>query len=43
MSSDLDEVLGLAHRVAVVAEGRMRAVLSREEATPSRVMELAAA
>lgn len=42
VSSDLDEVLGLAHRVMVVAEGSVRGVLSREEASPERVMSLAA-
>ncbi|MGO1769223.1 MAG: sugar ABC transporter ATP-binding protein [Microbacterium sp.] len=42
VSSDLDEVLGLAHRVLVVAEGAVRGVLPREEATAERVMGLAA-
>jgi ribose transport system ATP-binding protein len=41
VSSDLDEVLGLAHRVVVLARGENQGVLSRAEATPSRVMELA--
>ena len=41
VSSDLDEVLGLAHRVVVLARGENQGVLTREEATPSRVMELA--
>ena len=40
VSSELEEVLGLSHRVMVVAAGRQRAVLSREEATPERVMQL---
>ncbi|WP_309066069.1 sugar ABC transporter ATP-binding protein [Microbacterium sp.] len=43
VSSDLDEVLGLAHRVMVIAEGRVRGILARDEATPERVMGLAAA
>ncbi len=43
VSSDLDEVLGLAHRVMVVAEGHIRGILPRDEATPERVMGLAAA
>ncbi|MFV0405341.1 MAG: sugar ABC transporter ATP-binding protein [Propioniciclava sp.] len=43
VSSDLDEVLGLAHRVMVVAEGQMRGILSRDEANPEAVMSLAAA
>lgn len=40
VSSELEEVLLLSHRVMVVAGGRQRAVLSREEATPERVMQL---
>ena len=43
VSSDLEEVLGLAHRVMVVAEGRVRGILPREEATAEKVMGLAAA
>ena len=43
VSSELEEVLGLAHRVMVMSRGRQRGVLSREEATPQRVMELAVA
>ncbi|MBF4580584.1 sugar ABC transporter ATP-binding protein [Frigoribacterium sp. VKM Ac-2530] len=43
VSSDLDEVLGLAHRVMVLADGESRGVLSRAEATPGRVMSLATA
>ena len=41
ISSELEEVLGLSHRVMVMAEGRQRGILSREEATPDRVMSLA--
>ncbi len=41
VSSDLDEVLGLAHRVAVMSRGRLRGVLPRGEATRVSVMELA--
>ncbi len=41
VSSELEEVLGLCHRVLVMAGGRQRGILSREEATPRRVMELA--
>ncbi|HWR79090.1 MAG TPA: sugar ABC transporter ATP-binding protein [Pseudomonas sp.] len=41
VSSDLDEVLGLAHRVVVLARGEARGTLTREEANPDRVMELA--
>jgi ribose transport system ATP-binding protein len=41
VSSDLDEVLGLAHRVMVLARGEARGVLPRSEANGPRVMELA--
>jgi ribose transport system ATP-binding protein len=41
VSSDLDEVLGLAHRVMVLSRGRNRGVLDRESAGRVSVMELA--
>lgn len=41
VSSELEEVLGLSHRVLVMSEGRQRGVLSRDQATPQRVMALA--
>ena len=41
VSSDLDEVLGLSHRVMVLARGESRGVLPQGEATGPRVMELA--
>ncbi|MDM0063023.1 sugar ABC transporter ATP-binding protein [Variovorax sp. J22G21] len=41
VSSDLDEVLGLSHRVMVMARGETRGVLTRAEASGPRVMELA--
>jgi ribose transport system ATP-binding protein len=41
VSSDLDEVLGLSHRVMVLSRGRSRGILDRREATGTRVMELA--
>ena len=41
VSSDLDEVLGLSHRVMVLSRGRNRGVLGREEAGRVAVMELA--
>ena len=43
VSSDLEEVLGLSHRVTVLARGRQRGILSGEEASGVRVMELATA
>jgi ribose transport system ATP-binding protein len=43
VSSDLDEVLGLSHRVVVLARGEARGVLPKGEATSERVMELAVA
>jgi ribose transport system ATP-binding protein len=41
VSSDLEEVLGLAHRVVVLSRGRQRGILPREKATNVAVMELA--
>lgn len=41
VSSELDEVLALSHRVAVFSERRMVGVLDKAEATPTCVMELA--
>ena len=41
VSSDLEEVLGLSHRVLVLAKGENRGVLPREDATPEKVMTLA--
>ena len=41
VSSELEEVLGLSHRILVMSGGRQRGILSREEATPQRVMSLA--
>ncbi|MCQ8280066.1 sugar ABC transporter ATP-binding protein [Acetobacteraceae bacterium KSS8] len=43
VSSDLEEVLGLSHRVMVLARGRQMGVLPRAEASNVRVMELATA
>jgi rhamnose transport system ATP-binding protein len=43
ISSELPEVLGMADRVLVVCEGRITAELSRQEATPERVMRAATA
>lgn len=41
ISSELPEVLGLAHRVAVLSRGRLTGVLPRSEATEQAVMQLA--
>ena len=41
VSSDLDEVLGLSHRVMVLSRGRNRGILGREQAGRVAVMELA--
>ncbi|MBB4662111.1 sugar ABC transporter ATP-binding protein [Conexibacter arvalis] len=42
VSSELEEVLGLANRVLVMSRGRCTGTLEREQATPERVMALAA-
>jgi ribose transport system ATP-binding protein len=41
VSSDLEEVLGLSHRVMVLSRGRQRGILDRAEANDVAVMELA--
>ena len=41
VSSELPEVLGIADRILVMAEGRIRGELSREEATQEKVMAYA--
>jgi ribose transport system ATP-binding protein len=41
VSSELEEVLGLSHRVLVMSEGEQQGILSRDEATPERVIALA--
>ena len=41
ISSDLPELLGLAHRVLVLHKGRLVAELAGAAATPQRIMELA--
>jgi len=43
VSSDLEEVLGLSHRVMVLSRGRQMGVLAAEAATNVAVMELATA
>jgi ribose transport system ATP-binding protein len=41
VSSDLEEVLGMSHRVLVMSRGKQRGLLPREQATGNAVMELA--
>ena len=41
VSSDLEEIIGLSHRIMVLARGQNQGILSREEATHVKVMELA--
>jgi ribose transport system ATP-binding protein len=41
VSSDLEEVIGLAHRVIVLARGRLQGTLKRGDATNLGIMELA--
>ena len=41
ISSDLTEVLGIAHRILVMRRGRLRAVLDRGTATPEAVVRAA--
>ena len=43
ISSELPEVLGMADRVLAVSEGRITAVLDRDDATPEKVMHAATA
>lgn len=41
VSSDLEEVLGVAHRIMVMAAGRQTGILDRDDANDVSVMELA--
>ena len=41
VSSELEEVLGLSHRVLVMSGGRQRGIINRADATPEAVMQLA--
>ncbi|HZC36718.1 MAG TPA: ATP-binding cassette domain-containing protein, partial [Chthoniobacterales bacterium] len=43
VSSDLEEVLGLSHRVLVLARGMQQGILQHGEATNVKIMELATA
>lgn len=43
VSSELPEVLGICDRIVVMGEGKVKGVLSREEANQERIMSLATA
>jgi ribose transport system ATP-binding protein len=43
VSSELPEILGMSDRIMVMAGGRIRGFLNREEATEEKIMELATA
>ncbi len=43
VSSDLDEVLGLSHRVMVLSRGQQKGILDADEANGVSVMEMATA
>jgi ABC-type sugar transport system ATPase subunit len=43
VSSELPEILGMSDRIMVIAGGRIRGFLGREEATEEMIMELATA
>ena len=43
VSSELPEILGMSDRVLVLHEGIMTGILSREDATADKIMELAVA
>jgi rhamnose transport system ATP-binding protein len=40
ISSDMNEILGMSDRIAIMSKGEIAGVLSREEATPHKVLEL---
>ncbi|MBV8706902.1 MAG: sugar ABC transporter ATP-binding protein [Acidobacteriaceae bacterium] len=40
ISSEMNEILGMSDRIAVMAKGKIAGVLSREEATPYKILEL---
>ena len=41
ISSDMEEILGVSDRVAVMHEGRLTGVLEREECSEEAIMRLA--
>ena len=42
ISSELPEILGLSDRIAVMRQGAVVGVLGRDEATPQKILALAA-
>jgi ABC-type sugar transport system ATPase subunit len=42
VSSELPEVLGMSHRVLVIRDGKIAGELAREDATPAKVIAIAA-
>lgn len=40
ISSDMNEILGMSDRIAVMSKGEIAGILPREEATPHKVLEL---
>jgi ribose transport system ATP-binding protein len=43
ISSDMEEILAVSHRVAVMHEGRVTGILDRAACTPEAIMQLAVA
>ncbi len=43
VSSEMPEVLGMSDRIAVMREGRISAILDREDATQEKILEAAMA
>jgi ribose transport system ATP-binding protein len=41
ISSDMEEVIGVSDRVAVMHEGAISGILSRDEATEENILQLA--
>ena len=41
ISSELPEILGMSDRIAVMHAGTITGILSREEATPQKILSLA--
>jgi ABC-type sugar transport system ATPase subunit len=41
ISSDLNEILGVCDRIAVMCDGTISGILHRSEASTERIMELA--